>query len=202
MLIQALERAGKKVEADQEREAVTEALGSNALPATRADSKGESLARLDRIKTELDIATLRLEVESPASTASSASANDTGDTAAARIRRGRQELSAGELDVAETEFRSALSADPANAAAHRGLAEIDRRRGKLDDAVRELQASLASRDSAVVRTMLARIYLDQRKTDLARTEAERALKLAPNYTEAKQLLERLQSSKPNGGGAQ
>jgi Tfp pilus assembly protein PilF len=55
------------------------------------------------------------------------------------------------------------------------------------------------RDSAVVRTTLARIYLEQKKTDLARAEAERALKLAPNYSEAKQLLEHLQKPKPPGG---
>jgi Tfp pilus assembly protein PilF len=47
--------------------------------------------------------------------------------------------------------------------------------------------------------MLARIYLDQKKPDLARTEVERAVKLAPNYAEAKKLLEHLQNSKPNGG---
>ena len=86
-----------------------------------------------------------------------------------------------------------------DAAAHRGLGEIAHRRGKLDDAVKELQASLDARDSALVRTMLARIYLEQKKPDLARAEVQRALKLAPNYTEAKQLLEHLQSSKPSGG---
>jgi Tfp pilus assembly protein PilF len=64
--------------------------------------------------------------------------------------------------------------------------------------VKELQASLESRDSAFVRTMLAKIYLDQKKPDFARTELERVLKLAPNYTEAKVLLEHLQNSKPDG----
>jgi Tfp pilus assembly protein PilF len=199
LLIQSLEKAGKKAEADQEREAVTEALGPNALTVTRSDAKGDPLARLDRIKTELEISALRLEVESYGSPPASASASDNGDTPGAHIRRGRQELSAGGLDSAESEFRAALAGDPANASAHRGLAEIDRRRGKLDEAVKELQASLEARDSAVVRTMLAKVYLEQRKYDLARAEAERALKLAPNYTEAKQLLEHLQNSKPNGG---
>ena len=65
--------------------------------------------------------------------------------------------------------------------------------------MKEFQASLEARDSAVVRTMLARIYLDQKKPDLARAEVERAVKLAPNYAEAKKLLEHLQNSKPNGG---
>jgi Tfp pilus assembly protein PilF len=198
-LVQSLEKAGNKAEADQEREAVAEALGPNALPVIRIDAKSDALARLDRIKTELDITTLRLEIESSGSAASSAAADGTAETPGAHIRRGRQELAAGQLDTAESEFRAALTADPGNASAHRELGEIDRRRGKLDDAVKELQASLEARDSAVVHTLLARIYLDQKKTDLARAEVERALKLAPNYAEAKQLLEHLQNSKPHGG---
>jgi Tfp pilus assembly protein PilF/TolB-like protein len=199
LLIQSLEKAGNKTEADQEREAVAEALGPNALPVIRVDAKGEALLRLERIKTELDITALRLEIESSSSAANATAANGITDTPGGHIRRGRQELAAGRLDAAESEFRAALGADPANASAHREVAEIDRRRGKLDDAVKELQASLEARDSAVVRTMLARIYLDQKKPDLARVEVERAVKLAPNYAEAKKLLEHLQNSKPNGG---
>jgi tetratricopeptide (TPR) repeat protein len=199
MLIQSLEKAGKKAEADEEREAATEALGPNALPTIRVDAKADANPHLDRIKTELDITELRLEIETSGAPANSATANGAVETPGAHIRRGRQELSGGRLDTAETEFRAALAADPANAYAHRDLAEVDRRRGKLDDAVKELQASLETRDSAFVRTILAKVYLDQKKFDLARTEAERALKLAPNYAEAKQLLEHLQNSKPNGG---
>jgi len=89
-----------------------------------------------------------------------------------------------------------LATDKGNAAAHLGLAEIARRQGRLDDAVKELLASLEARDSAVVRTTLARVYLEQKKPAMARTEVEHALKLAPNYTEAKQLLEYLQNGKP------
>ncbi len=200
-MIQSLEKAGNKTEADQEREAVSEALGPNGLPVIRIDAKGETLAHLERIKTELDITALWLEIESPGSAGSAAAANGSAETPGTHIRRGRQKLSAGNLDAAEIEFRAALSADPANASAHWELAEVDRRRGKLDDAVKELQASLEARNSAVVRTMLARIYLDQKKPDLARAEVERAVKLAPNYAEAKKLLEHLQNSKP-GGGAQ
>ena len=54
--------------------------------------------------------------------------------------------------------------------------------------------------------MLAKLYLEQKKPDLARAEVEKALKVAPNYSEAKQLLEHLQTSqtpeKKPGGGAQ
>jgi len=207
LLILSLEKAEKTGEADQEREAAKEAFGPNGLPviqlADSGDKKNETLARLTRIKTELDLSGLRAEsAEAHAGAASTAVASD---TPGARIRRGRQELSAGNVDAAEREFRAVLAAEPANAAAHRGLGEIARRKGKMDDSVKELQASLATRDSAEVRTMLAKIYLEQKKPALARAEAEKAVKLAPNYAEAKQLLEHLQSSKPAvkkpGGGA-
>jgi tetratricopeptide (TPR) repeat protein/TolB-like protein len=193
LMILSLEKAGKTAEAEEERNAATEALGPNALPVLHLDSQPDALARLDRLKTELDVTELRLEIESSSRPATSAAGPD---TPGGHIRRGRQALSAGNLDSAETEFRAVLAVDPSNASAHRGLAEVDRRRGKLDDAVKELQASLAARDSAQVRTELARIYLDQKRFDLARSEAENALKLAPNFAEAKQLLEHL--SKPNG----
>jgi tetratricopeptide (TPR) repeat protein len=204
MLILSLEKAGKKPEADQERESAVETFGPNGLPAIRLDAKNEFVTKLNRIKTELDVTALRAGLLSPEPAASSAASNESGDTPAAHVRRARQELSTGQVDAAEKEFRAALDGDPHNAAAHLGLGEIDRRRSKMDDAVKELQASLEARDSAVVRTMLAKVYLEQKKPDLARTEVERALKLAPNYTEAKQLLEHLQNSKapgkkPSGG---
>jgi tetratricopeptide (TPR) repeat protein/TolB-like protein len=200
LLIQSLEKAGNKAEADQERVAVTEALGPNALPVVHVDAKSDTQPRLDRIKTELDITALRLEIQSSPNAVTSASGSSAGTpaTPAAHIRQGRQELAAGHLDAAETEFRAVLAVDSANASAHRELAEVDRRRGKLDSAVQEFQASLATRDSAVVRTMLARVYLDQKKFDLARAEAQRALALAPNYADAKALLDHLQNSKPIG----
>ena len=206
LLILSLEKAGKKTEADQERESANETFGPNGLPAIRLDAKNETMARLSRIKTELDVTALRAEIESAEPPSSAAAPGSSIDTPVTHIRRGRQELSAGHADAAEKEFRAVLAADPNSAAAHRGLAEIDRRQGKLDDAVKELQASLEARDSAVVRMMLAKVYLEQKKPDLARTEVEKALKLAPNYAEAKQLLEHLRNSKPTekkpGGGAQ
>ena len=204
LLILSLEKAGKQPEADQEREAAKEAFGPNGLPPIQLDAKNETVAKLARIKTEFDVTSLRAEIETTETSGSTPAADAVRDTPGARLRRGRQELSAGQLDAAEKEFRAVLSGDPANAAAHRGLGEIDRRHGKLDDAVKELQASLSARDSAEVRTLLAKIYLEQKKPELARAEAEKALKLAPNYSEAKQFLDRLQNSagtkkKPSGG---
>lgn len=207
LLILSLEKAGKNTEADQERESAKETFGPNGLPAIKLDPKNESLAKLDRIKSELDVTSLRTEIESASAVSpSAASPSDPAeDHYVQLLRLGRQELSAGRTDTAEKYFRSVLEASPTSPAAHRGLAEIDLRQGKTDDAVKELQSSLDARDSAVVRTMLAKVYLEQKKPDLARTEVEKAIKLAPNYAEAKQLLDRLQNSKSSGkkpaGGA-
>jgi Tfp pilus assembly protein PilF len=160
---------------------------------------------MNRLKMELDINALRAGLISPGPPTNAPEATESSDSAAAHIRRARQELSAGHVEAAEKEFQAALAGDPGNATAHRGLGEIYRRRGKIDDAVKELQSSLAARDSAVVRMLLAKIYLDQKKPELARVEVEHALKLAPNYPEAKQLLKHLKNSKPAGkkpgGGA-
>ncbi|MGC1484597.1 MAG: tetratricopeptide repeat protein [Candidatus Acidiferrum sp.] len=199
LLILSLEKAGNKAEADQERETAAETFGPNALPVTHLDGGKDSSAHLERVRAELDTTALRLEIVSAEASASAANAAAVADTPAAHIRRGRQELSAGRADAAESEFRTALAGDGTNASAHNGLAEVYRRRGKLDESAKELQASLDIHDSAVVRTTLARVYLEQKKPDLARTEVERALKLAPKYSDAKELLESLQKVKPAGG---
>lgn len=199
-LIYSLEKAGKKSEADQERDLALESLGPNGVPSLKLDSKPDALIKYQRLSRELDTTTLRLELAGPpVQNASTADPATPAETAVAHIRHGRQELGAGRLDSAEKEFRAALASDPKNATAHRELADIDRRRGKLDDAVQELQTSLAARDSAAVRVMLARIYLEQKKPDLARAEVEKAVKIAPNYAEARELLQHLQNSKPTGG---
>jgi tetratricopeptide (TPR) repeat protein len=191
LLIAALEKAGKKDEAEQEKNAAAEAFGPNGLNVTPVDSRPDSLTHFERVRTEIDPETLRFEMESAEARAATSGSADGHDTPAAHLRRGRQDLSEGQLDAAEREYRAILAVDPGNAAAHQGMAEIARRKGKLDDAVTELQASLQTRDSAVVRTTLARVFLEQKKTPFARAELERALKLAPNYQDAKQLMDHL-----------
>ncbi len=199
-LIYTLEKAGKKSEAAGEREAAAEALGTDTLPVIKLDTKKDATFKYERVRPELDTTSLRLELRGPiAANPANGDVAPSGDSAAAHLRAGRQNLAAGSLDAAEKEFRAALAAEPNNPAAHTELAEMYRRRGKLDEAVQELQASLAARDSAAVRTTLARIYLEQKKPELARAEVEKAVKLAPNYPGAKELLEHLQASKPTGG---
>jgi tetratricopeptide (TPR) repeat protein len=199
-LIYALDKLGKKTEAAAQREQADESFGENGLPQLKFDGKSaDSFTKYERVKQELDITSLRLEIEGPAMQDSSTDSGLPSNSAVAHIRRGEQYYRAGRLDAAENEFQAALVTDPNNASAHRELAEIYRRRGKLDDAVRELQLSLQARDSAAVHTTLARIYLEQKKNDLARSEVEKAIKLAPNYPEARELLNHLEKSKATGG---
>jgi tetratricopeptide (TPR) repeat protein len=203
LLILSLEKAGNKTEADQERDTAAETFGPDALPVVRLDAKPdarkETLGHLERVRTEMDTTALRLEIVSAGDSANAAASAASADTPASHLRRGRQELSAGRVDPAEVEFRAALAADAGSASAHNGLAEVYRRRAKLDDSAKELQDSLAIRDSAAVRTTLARLYLEQKKPDLALAEVQRALKIAPKYAQAKELLEHLQKVKPSGG---
>jgi len=199
-LIYTLDKSGKKADAAAARESATEAFGEQGLPLLKFDAKSvDSLTKYQRIMPQLDITSLRLELEGPQMQGTGADPAAPGNGAVAHVRIGRQEARAGRLDAAEKEFQAALVADPNNASAHRGLGEIYRRRGKLDDAAQELQLSLATRDSAAVRTILARIYLEQKKYDLARAEVQRAIKIAPNYSEAKELLDHLEKSKATGG---
>jgi len=199
-LIYAVEKQGNKEVAAQERDNALAVFGSNGLPAIKIDSQNDSLAKRQRVVRELDTTTLRLELQgSGLQTAANADTSAPKETAVSHIRRGRQELTAGRIDSAEHEFQAAIAVDPKSAAAHRELADIYRRRGKLDDAVRELQLSLAASDSAAARTTLARVYLDQKKPDLALVEVQKAVKLAPNFTEAKDLLEHLEKTKQPGG---
>ena len=196
LLVAALEKAGKQDEADQERNAALETFGPSGVTTTHLDSKSDSLTHFERVTTEIDPETLRFEMESVEAHAATGGPQEARDTPATHLRRARQELSGGQLEAAEREYHVTLASDKGNAAAHLGLGEIARRQDKLDDAVKEFLLSLETRDSAVVRTTLARVYLEQKKPVLARAEVERALKLAPNYAEAKQLLEHLQSGKP------
>jgi tetratricopeptide (TPR) repeat protein/TolB-like protein len=199
-LIYALEKQGNKAETAQAREAASEVFGEAGLPTLKIDSKSsDSLAKYQRVVRQLDTTSLRLELEGPQKQQSVGGAVTPKETATAHLRNGRMELSAGRLDAAESEFRATLAADAHNASAHRELAEIYRRRGKLDAAAQELQLSLDERDSASVRVMLAHVYLEQNKPDLARAEVEKAVTLAPNYAEAKELLEHLEKGKPAGG---
>lgn len=202
LLIAALERSGRATEAAADRELLTRA---GARPAAVASAKPEVLARLDRIKMHLESAWLRPMPEAPAQTAADATARP-GEARAHRLRhrelhlsRGQQFLTAGRLYEAQREFSEAIVLAPLDSpAAHQGLAEVFRRQGRAEDAIRELRAALASRDDPATRTALARLLLEQNRLPEAREELRAALRLAPGYAEARKLLDQVEARQRPG----
>jgi len=87
--LDARRNRGQEDRSRQEREAANEAFGPNGIPAIRLDAKNEIMARLHRIKTELDVTALRAEIESAGSPASAAAFDSSSDTPVTHIRRGR-----------------------------------------------------------------------------------------------------------------
>jgi tetratricopeptide (TPR) repeat protein len=195
LLIAALERSGHSAEAAAEREAFSR---SGGRPAVLSSPTPAALARLDHIKTRLDVAALRQFPEAATEAGGPPGRRPRGRQL--HVSRGRQFLAAGKLEDAQREFNQAILLAPLNSpAAHLGLAEVFRRQGRRDDAVREIRAALASREDAAARTTLARIYLEQNRKAEAREELRLALKLDPGYPEARQLLEQLEAQ--TGPGA-
>jgi tetratricopeptide (TPR) repeat protein len=197
LLVTALERSGQQ--GAVAAESTVTAGDSSGKPVVSL--KPEVLARLDRVKTHLDSSILKLAAASgPADAGATSSAGGAAADAVqpSHARRARQLLTAGKLADAEREFRAATAENPNDAAAHRGLAEVYRRQGRSNEAIAELHTSLDLRETAVAYADLGRLYLEEQKPDLARTQLERALQLAPGYAPARQLLQRLSPPGPGG----
>ncbi|HEX2712169.1 MAG TPA: tetratricopeptide repeat protein [Candidatus Acidoferrales bacterium] len=197
LLVAALEQSGRSSEAAMERQQS----GRGALPL----ASRQAMAKLGRIKMRLDPASLHPFGE-PGGQAAAEGGAKSGEPLLHRMQhrelhmqRGQQYLTAGKLYDAQREFSEAIILAPMHSpAAHQGLAEVFRRQGRSDDAIREMRAALASRDLPATRTALAQLLLELNRTSEAREELRAALKLDPGYTPARQLLERLETRKPPG----
>jgi tetratricopeptide (TPR) repeat protein len=65
-LIYTLDKMGKKTEAADQREQAEDSFGEKGLPVLKFDSKStDSFAKYERIKRELDVTSLRMELEGP-----------------------------------------------------------------------------------------------------------------------------------------
>src|SRR5882672_9842631 len=92
-LILSMEKEGKKEDASAERETSLEAFGPNGLPALKLDGKAESLAKYQRVSSELDTTALRMQLATPPASSSAAAESAAPiDPGVAHLRRGRQEL--------------------------------------------------------------------------------------------------------------
>jgi tetratricopeptide (TPR) repeat protein len=93
------------------------------------------------------------------------------------------------LDIAETEYRKAVSLDSASSGAHVRLAEALRLQGKLPEAVVELREALRlDPKSAVAHADLGVVLGSQQKSSEAIAEYQEALRLDPDFIEAHNFL--------------
>jgi len=108
-------------------------------------------------------------------------------------RQGRAYVSDGLLLEAERQFQLALAADPQSSAAYAGLAEVHEYAGSTKIAQQEANKSLQLQPNAAAYLVLARIQLSQHALPDARSNIDSALKLEPNNTAAKGILQAIQA---------
>jgi tetratricopeptide (TPR) repeat protein len=92
---------------------------------------------------------------------------------------GIQYLAQGLVPEAEQEFNSALAAQPANALAHAGLAQVRERSGSPGDARAEAQASLKIKPNVDAYLVLARLDLAANQLPASASSVAAALQLEP-----------------------
>lgn len=92
---------------------------------------------------------------------------------------GRDYVTQGLLPQAEQQFQSAIAADPNNAAAHAGLAEVRERSGNAAEARAEAQRSLNIQPNAPALLVLARLDIAQNHLPAAADDVSRASRLEP-----------------------
>jgi tetratricopeptide (TPR) repeat protein len=92
---------------------------------------------------------------------------------------GLQYLAQGLVPEAEQEFDSALAADPNNAAAHAGIAQVRERSGSADDARAEAEASLKLAPNVDAYLVLARLDLQANQLPASASDVAAALRLEP-----------------------
>ena len=116
-----------------------------------------------------------------------------GKRAAEYSALGEDELAQGLLPEAETRFQSALNADPSNAEAHAGMAEVREGSGDATGAHDEALASLRLHPNAPALLVLARLDLAKSALGVAAAEVSQALSLDPTNGTAQNLKQTLQS---------
>ncbi|HEX9201245.1 MAG TPA: tetratricopeptide repeat protein [Acidobacteriaceae bacterium] len=97
---------------------------------------------------------------------------------------GGQYLAQGLIPEAEQEFHTALAADPKNAAAHAGIAQVREHSGSADDARAEAQASLKLMPNIDAYLVLARLDLQANQLSASASDVSNALRLEPKNSAA------------------
>jgi tetratricopeptide (TPR) repeat protein len=109
------------------------------------------------------------------------------------IQLGQDYLAQGLIPEAEQEFLAASVADPTNAPAHAGLAQVRELSANIDEARAEAHTSLKLRPNTAAYLVLARIDLKAGNLPDAASNVSNALHLEPQNTAAQGMRQALQS---------
>jgi Flp pilus assembly protein TadD len=179
-----LSSAGRAAEARRELDLARQ-LG------TRFD--GETLALsakvapgLERLPDNL----LDVPADRPGAPIGNPAQRDQREAATFHLDRGRRLMDAGSDRQAIDELRRAVYLSPYEDEPHMLLGRLYQRAGRLTDAIDEFKVALWCRETAAARVALGSALLSIGDTDGARREAQRAVTLAPDSHEARDLLRR------------
>jgi Tfp pilus assembly protein PilF len=117
--------------------------------------------------------------------------------AAEYTQLGRDYLAQGLLPEAETQFQSALTADPNSSSAHAGMALVSEASGDAAKARDEAKTSLIMQTNVPALLVLARLDLADKQFTAADEDVARALQLEPANAEAIALRLSLQQREKN-----
>jgi Tfp pilus assembly protein PilF/TolB-like protein len=185
LLALTLQATGSGVEAAREKDLARQ-LSSHYEEAERAGRDRQDVpAGLERLRTDLDPPqTIRTT-----QAISNSAQRGQRELAIFHLDRGRQLFEQEQDREALLELKRAIYLSPYEASAHLLIGRIHLRAGRPADAVEALKISIWSEDSAFAHVVLARAYLSMKNGPAARTELQKALKLDPASTEARQLLD-------------
>jgi TolB-like protein/Tfp pilus assembly protein PilF len=107
------------------------------------------------------------------------------------LELGKELLAHGFTTEAEAEFRHSAAVDPSSPAPLAALAEDYNERGNAQEARAQAEASLHIRESAVAYLILARLDLQENKTESASQNITRALQLEPGNSAGQDLKRKL-----------
>jgi tetratricopeptide (TPR) repeat protein len=182
-----LMQSGRTAEARREFE-LGRLLGTTADPAALTLSATVP-SRLERSVLAVDAPPIAITaIANPAQ-------RDQQATAMFHLDRARKLVEAQNDREATNELRRAIYLAPYEDEPHLLLGKVYQRTGRLDDAITEYKIAIWARESVAARVALGHALVDAGDRDGARAEAERALTLAPDSSEARALLARI------GGGA-
>jgi tetratricopeptide (TPR) repeat protein len=179
----ALAAAGDTSEANREKE-LARRLSSTYEEWEKRPGPDQVPKDLERLRIDVELPQLRVE-----------------DTLATSGQRDQRELARFHLDRARrlyeqendrdalAELSRALYLAPYDADAHLLVGRIHLRGRRIPDAMGALKISLWSAETAEAHVVLAEAYLEARDPGSALTEAERALAIDPNSSEARRVLE-------------